>query len=356
MTKTMKWTSLAATLIIILIIPIYTWLEPDRQEQLITDYRIESVVTATDLYAENCAVCHGVTGEGIGENPALNSEALRTMPEVELSKVISRGRYDTLMAAWAAEEGGVLSTNQVDDLVTLVQYGNWEFIEQRVAELGLTPPAVIEYEVTDEMREALAALPNGAALSAGLDIYAQNCAACHNANGSGTQIAPAIDTQELRATSRDEIIEIIRSGVPGTLMASWDTKLPAEQISTVVDLIYRWPEIINSGIELPEPELTNIPSTPEMIAAGSQLYTIACKSCHGTDAFGSRMAPALNNQLFLSQTPDPAIYQIIAGGVPNTLMPAWGSRLTDQDLQALVAYLRSLEDSAPAILPPITTP
>ena len=53
---------------------------------------------------------------------------------------------------------------------------------------------------------------------------------------------------------------------------------------------------------------------------------------------------------------DAAIYQIIAGGVPNTLTPASGSRLTDKDLQALVAYLRSLEDSAPATLPPITTP
>ena len=67
----------------------------------------------------------------------------------------------------------------------------------------------------------------------------------------------------------------------------------------------------------------------------------------------SPMAPALNNQLFLSETPDAAIYQIIAGGVPDTLMPAWGNRLTDYDLQSLVAYLRSFEPTAPAIVPPI---
>jgi len=66
------------------------------------------------------------------------------------------------------------------------------------------------------------------------------------------------------------------------------------------------------------------------------------------------MAPAVNNQLFLSETPDAAIYQIIAGGIPGILMPAWGSRLDDQKLQSIVAYLRNFEPTAPAIVPPIT--
>ena len=47
---------------------------------------------------------------------------------------------------------------------------------------------------------------------------------------------------------------------------------------------------------------------------------------------------------------------IIAGGVPDTLMPGWGFRLTDYDLQSLVAYLRSLEAFAPPIVPPIIGP
>ena len=68
------------------------------------------------------------------------------------------------------------------------------------------------------------------------------------------------------------------------------------------------------------------------------------------------MAPALNNQVFLSETTDAAIYQIIAGGVSETLMPAWGNRLNDYDIQSLVAFLRSQEPSAPAIVPPIINP
>lgn len=356
MSKTMKWIGLVAILVVVFIVPVYAWFEPVRQEDLIDEYRIQAVVSATDLYAENCGVCHGAAGEGIADNPALNSDAIRMMSESDISKVITRGRYNTLMAAWAVDEGGVLSNSQVSNLVTLIQYSNWEYVEERVAEMGLTPPDVIEFEVTEEILASLAAIPNGETLSEGLTIYAQNCAACHNGDGSGTLIAPAIDTPDIRMKSPVEIVQTVNNGITGTLMAGWQNSLTPEQIHAVVELIYNWPVIVQAGVEFPEIEMKSLPSSPEMIADGSRLFDIACKSCHGTDAYGTPMAPALNNQLFLSQTPDAAIYQIIAGGATGTLMPAWGSRLTDQDIQSLVAYLRNLEDTAPAILPPILSP
>ncbi len=356
MSTSLKITSLLAIVVVILVIPIYTWLEPIHQQELLDDYHADAVVTSTDLYAENCAVCHGAFGEGIGDNPPINTEALRTMPESDLAKTIARGRVNSLMAAWAVEEGGVFSNAQVNNLVTLIQYGNWEYVGQRVAELGLTPPELIGFDVSEDMLASLAVLPEGEQLGEGLTIYAQNCAACHNANGSGTLLAPAIDSQELRATPQDELIRIINNGVPGTLMASWQYSFSQDQIQSVVNLIYRWPEILQLGLDFPETEMASLPSSPEMIADGEHLFHIACKACHGVEAYGTRMAPALNNQIFLSQTPDAAIYQIIAGGVTETLMPAWGSRLTDYDIQTIVAYLRSLESSAPPILPPILEP
>ena len=136
-------------------------------------------------------------------------------------------------------------------------------------------------------------------------------------------------------------------------MAGWTGLLDPAQIDAVMELLYRWPDLVQVGIEFPEVEVMSLPNSPELIAAGGRLFNIACKSCHGVDGFGTPMAPALNNQIFLSETPDAAIYQIIAGGIPETLMPAWGSRLSDHDLQSIVAFLRSMEPSAPAILPPI---
>lgn len=353
MTTPMKVTGFLATLIILLIIPVYSMIEPTHQENLLNEFYTDAVVTSTDIYAENCAVCHGVAGEGIGDTPALNSEGLRTMPESELIKVISRGRDNTIMAAWAVDEGGILSSSQVSDMVLFIQQANWDYVDARVAELGLTPPDVIEMEVSDEMLASLVSLEGGETLTLGLTTYAENCAACHGSNGAGTMIAPTIDSADIRATPKDEIISLVNNGVNGTLMASWSNILPPEEINAAVELIYRWDEVIASGVEFPEVEVMSFASTPEMIADGQQLFNIACKSCHGVDGYGSPMAPALNNEIFLSETPDAAIYQIIAGGVSGTLMPAWGNRLSDYDLQSLVAYLRSNEESAPVILPPI---
>lgn len=355
MTPTLKWTGFLATLIIIFIIPAYSWYEPVHQETLLREFQTDAVVTATDLYAENCAVCHGASGEGIGTNPALNTDAIRAMSETDLFKTIARGRTNTLMAAWAVDEGGVLSNAQIEALITLLQQGNWEYVAARVDELGLTPPQVIEMAITDEMLTALATLPDSPTLSAGLTVYAENCAACHGANAAGTVIAPALDTEALRATPQADLLTLVNEGVPGTLMAAWQNILTPEEITSVVELIYQWPNLMQAGVEFPEAEIT-FASTPEMIEAGASLYNIACKTCHGVDAYGSRMAPALNNVTFLADTPDAAIYQIIAGGVSGTMMPAWGSRLTDQDLQALVAYLRSLEPDAPVVMPPILAP
>jgi cbb3-type cytochrome c oxidase subunit III len=356
MTPTMKWTGLIATLAIVLILPLYVWLEPIQQERLREDFYTDAVLVATDRYAENCAVCHGAAGEGIGDNPPLNTDAVRQMSDTDLIRVISRGRDSTLMAAWAAEEGGIFTNPQIAEFVTLVQQVNWDFVEMRVAELGLTPPEVIEMEVSDEMLANVASLPGGETLSTGLLVYAENCAACHGSNGAGTVIAPALDSADLRAVSREEVIDLVNTGVPGTLMAGWSEMIVSEEIEAVIDLIYRWPEMVQAGVEFPEVEVMSIPSSPELIADGQQLFNIACKSCHGVDGYGSPMAPAVNNQIFLAETPDAAIYQIIAGGVPDTLMPAWGSRLNDRDIQSLVAFLRSMEPSAPAIVPPVLSP
>ncbi|MFN2158380.1 MAG: c-type cytochrome [Anaerolineales bacterium] len=356
MTSNLKLIGILSTFLILLVMPLYTWLEPIQQKGLMTHYYSNAVESSTELYAQNCAVCHGAAGEGIGENPPLNLDSVASMSELDLYKVISRGRDGTLMAAWAAEEGGIFSNPQIDDLVIFIQNANWDYVEHRVAELGLTPPDVIEMDVSDEMLASVEALPEGENLADGLYVYAENCAACHGSNGAGTGIAPEIDSPELRALPREEIVNTVNTGIPGTLMTSWKNILPPDQIQAVVDLIYRWPELVQSGIEFPETEAMNIPSSPELINDGKQLFNIACKSCHGVDGYGTRMAPALNNQIFLSETPDDAIYQIIAGGLPETLMPAWGSRLNDYDIQSLVAFLRSQEPSAPAILPPILEP
>jgi cbb3-type cytochrome c oxidase subunit III len=352
MTQAQKITGLIAAIVLVLVIPVYSILEPHNQAAVAADYQARAVANATDLYAQNCALCHGAAGEGIGQMPALNTDGVKGMTEPDLYRVVSRGRDNTSMVAWAVDEGGILTDAQVKEMVTFLQHASWAEVEQRVADLGLMPPELVQMEIGEDMLTSINALPDSEGLAAGLTVYAENCSACHGVDGSGTALAPAVNTAKLRASGAEEITRIVSYGVPNTLMAGWEDSLAPEQIANVVTLLERWPELETAGVAFPEVEPVVFEITPELIAQGQQLYNVACKSCHGVEAYGTRMAPSLNNQQFLGETPDAAIYQIIAGGVPETAMPAWGGRLTEEDLSALVAYLRSLESSAPPIANP----
>ena len=64
-------------------------------------------------------------------------------------------------------------------------------------------------------------------------------------------------------------------------------------------------------------------------------------------------APALNSQQFLGSVTDEQMHGIIAGGVPGTEMPAWwneyGGPLTDEQIAAVVAYIRAWQKTAPSV-------
>ncbi len=353
MTRELTWMGFLATALIAVVLAIVTMLEPDRQQQATIDLRIESVIAGIDRYAENCAVCHGAAGEGLGTTPSLNNEGVRTMDAETIFKTIERGRYGTVMAAYGVDEGGVFTNAESDHLVSTIQYANWDAVAARVDALGLTPPEAVVVELTEETLASVRGLPDGEILASGLQTYATDCAACHGANAEGSSIAPALNSADLHATTTAaEMTRIIEQGVPGTLMAGWSRILTSEEIAGVVLLIQRWPELEAAGVEIPVIEAAPVDMSPEAVSLGKRLFSLACAQCHGADGYGTPMAPALNNQTFLAETPDAAIQQIIAGGVPGTVMPAWGGRLSEADIAALTAYLRSLEPTAPAIARP----
>jgi cytochrome c oxidase cbb3-type subunit 3 len=338
--------------ILVLALAFAVWHEDARQIEATDQHRAEAVARATVIYAENCVVCHGASGEGIGPIPALDSAALRASEADMLYNTIARGRYTTTMGAWAVSEGGILYNYDIEDMVTLISYADWGDVYAYVEAAGLLPPQVVVAEISDDLLAQVAALPNGTALSAGLMIYAENCVACHNADGEGTALAPALNTADFRAQwTDDDLRRIITQGVTGTLMAAWNRALSADEIETMVVFLREWDTLNQSQIALPvmvaEPAA---PPSPEMIAEGQQLFFVLCKQCHGTIGQGTALAPALNNQDFLNTTPDAAIQQIIAMGVEGTVMPAWGGRLTDADIAALTAYLRSWQPTAPPVV------
>ncbi len=90
----------------------------------------------------------------------------------------------------------------------------------------------------------------------------------------------------------------------------------------------------------------------EYVRLGRQLFTNNCSSCHGDNGVGGD-SPTLNAREFLTSTSDDQIRLLVSAGVPGTEMPAWGidlgGSLTDQQIQQLVAYVRSWEPHAPSV-------
>jgi mono/diheme cytochrome c family protein len=240
-----------------------------------------------------------------------------------------------------------LSNAEIDQLRTLIQAGDWQKVEARVTALGLTPPQPVVVELDEMALTQIQQLPNGTAIANGVSLYNENCAACHS-----TTVAPPLDSADLRARLSDaDLVRIITEGVPGTLMAGWSNALTAQEVSDLTAFIRNYEALTAAGIALPTaPPPLEVQITPELVAEGGRLYSVLCTQCHGSIGQGTALAPALNAQPFLADTPDAATMQIIAGGVPGTVMPAWGGRLTETDLTALTAFIRSWEPTAPPVV------
>ena len=340
---------LIATFLIIFGLTFYFLSEPTRLETAQAEQLQTDIDEAMTLYAENCSVCHGIAGEGIGSIPPLDSPGLRETDADTLSKILARGLYGTSMPAWSKEDGGPLSDYQINELVDLIHNENWDTVQDRVVNLGLAPLIPFAAEPDPEILEELAGIPGGDVLARGITLYAQECVACHGADGLGTSLAPAINDPEVRARSVDELKRTILYGVPGTLMAGWENVLTKDDIDAAIALITQWDQVPSEAI--PSPDVP-VPVTEESLVLGAELYTANCSRCHAPEGQGTQRAPSLNVKGYLEETSDQAIQQIVTMGVPDTSMPSWGDRMTDAEILAVVCFIRSWEPNAPEVAEP----
>ncbi len=349
-------TGALALLILVIALPVYGYLEPTRMARSQEELRQQYVSDAAVLYIENCAVCHGIRGEGIGPNPPLDNPDLREADYETLFKTIARGRYGTAMGAWHIEEGGIFNDYQIQELVALIRYGDWSQVGELAAQRGVIPPTLPVPEVGEDLVQQVMALgPEGELWAQGMQLYAQNCTTCHGVNGEGSDLGVPLNTEDVREKDADILARTIREGVPGTLMAAWKNTLSNEDIEAIVAFLKNWDRINEAGLVLepPEPIHIDVNNPEEMLALGERIFTTTCTACHGEDGTGG-IGPAINSQQFLSRHTDDQIRDAIVygGRRPNSRMPAFGDRLTSVEIDALVAYIRSLEPTAPWVANP----
>ena len=169
-------------------------------------------------------------------------------------------------------------------------------------------------------------------LEHGKDIWEEQCATCHGANGEGG-VGTALNNKTLLQTTHDDrFFAIVRAGVPSTTMPAWSVDyggpLTDEDIRSVVTHIRAW----EPNAPVIEPEVF-APTAEE----GALIFETACATCHGSNGMGTAFAPAVNDPGLLASINSKYLYDLLQFGRPAQGMPSFGVALSDEQSQHLLA-------------------
>ena len=85
-----------------------------------------------------------------------------------------------------------------------------------------------------------------------------------------------------------------------------------------------------------------VESSPRSIELGRASFG-ACMACHGQDAAGRiGIGPRIASKSYLAAASDDFLIRTIKNGRAGTTMIPWGAVLNDEQIQAVISYLRSL--------------
>ncbi|MEW5960217.1 MAG: c-type cytochrome, partial [Chloroflexota bacterium] len=138
----------------------------------------------------------------------------------------------------------------------------------------------------------------------------------------------------LKKASDEILFATIKAGRPNTSMPAWGQEtggqLTDESIRDLVAFIRAW--------EPTAPEVAITEVFEPSAARGATLFAGSCFTCHGENGQGG-LAPALNDPARLSNLDDAWYRQTIANGRPAKGMPTWGTVLSPNQIEDLVALI-----------------
>jgi cytochrome c oxidase cbb3-type subunit 3/ubiquinol-cytochrome c reductase cytochrome c subunit len=173
------------------------------------------------------------------------------------------------------------------------------------------------------------------------ELYGTYCGFCHGELGEGyvSDNANALANPNFLASADDEFLrQGILHGRPGTAMPGWGLDfggpLVEDHVDAILSLIRSWQT---------EPTVTLTEGTIEGDpVAGATVYAEHCAECHGEVGEGGSFL-TLNNPWFLHTATDGFLEYAIADGRPGTPMPGFSASLETQQINDIVALLRSWE-------------
>jgi mono/diheme cytochrome c family protein len=210
---------------------------------------------------------------------------------------------------------------------------------------------------------------------AGKTLYLKNCAQCHGEKGDGEGYAtphllprPRDFTQakfKVRTTpngalpSHQDLVNIIRRGMPYTSMPAWPD-FSEQEVSNLAYFIKTFSADFANPESVPKPvDLPSAPSTSnESIELGKKLYVeTGCVKCHGnlgrgdgpsastlTDEAGHpiRAANLTESWTFRGGSSREDIFRTMSTGLNGTPMPSFADSLMPEQRWAITDFIVSL--------------
>jgi cytochrome c oxidase cbb3-type subunit III len=187
-------------------------------------------------------------------------------------------------------------------------------------------------------------------------IFGKYCSLCHgyNAEGYAADNAPSLVSATFLATATDDFLrDSIRTGRPGTAMAGYGESIGGPLTDSDVASILLF--LRKKGG--PARPLPSYPGAPGDATRGATIYEETCQRCHGTKQERGN-AVHLANPTFLAMANDAFLRHAIVNGRPGTPMVGFGEKLAPQQIDDVLAYVRSFAPppDPPAERPPSSPP
>lgn len=175
----------------------------------------------------------------------------------------------------------------------------------------------------------------------GAQLFGDNCAACHGADGHGGKGFPNLaDRDWLWGGAPDTIAETIRVGVnsshPDTRVSEMigfgsGGILDAAQVANATDYV----------LSLSDPAVAK--AKPNSVRGGRAVFEANCVPCHGPAGRGDQTlgVPNLTDRAWINGEGWTAVYTMISGGRKGE-MPSWESRLSPAERKLLAVYVLDL--------------
>ncbi|HCH26492.1 MULTISPECIES: cytochrome-c oxidase, cbb3-type subunit III [Psychrobacter] len=202
------------------------------------------------------------------------------------------------------------------------------------------PPADLQTQIDQKVSELapyvekLSENPN--ALKVGSRLFLQNCAVCHGSNAKGALGYPNLtDNDWLYGGAPENILTTLHNGRVGG-MAAWRDQIGEDGVRAVSEYVLSISGN-QQGYDLDQTK----------VAQGEVIFNepTNCVLCHGDDAKGmiSTGAPNLTDDIWLYGGDRESIRETLRYGRAG-VMPEWQTKLGNERIMLLAAYVYSLSD------------